>query len=180
MVPSVHMNRHLVRLLPPLLVAVSIVRAGADPSKKPTEAYPSDVASAWFDTLYDVVKTEGTAPPQASRIYGISAVALYESIVGGSETHLTLVGQLNELGTLPGLRPEKKCHWPTVANSALATVIRGLYPGASQSSRDRIDVLERQFATQFQGSLPGPVYSRSVALGQDVANAVLGWAATDG
>ncbi|HEX2238412.1 MAG TPA: hypothetical protein VHJ19_08730, partial [Gammaproteobacteria bacterium] len=37
---------------------------------------PSHVASAWFEALYDVVKEEGTTPPLAARIYGISAVAL--------------------------------------------------------------------------------------------------------
>ena len=59
-----------------LLVASSAAWAGMDQSKKPADAYPSDVASAWFDTLYDVVKTEKTTPPPASRIYGIASVAL--------------------------------------------------------------------------------------------------------
>jgi hypothetical protein len=41
----------------------------------------SDVASVWFDQLYQLVKTQGTAPPPASRIYGVTAVALYEAVV---------------------------------------------------------------------------------------------------
>ena len=45
--------------------------------KKPPDRYPSRVASVWFDKLYDVVKSEKTAPPPASRIYGVAAVALY-------------------------------------------------------------------------------------------------------
>src|SRR6266571_3717842 len=84
--------------------------AGLDQSKKAADAFPSDVASAWFDTLYDVVKTEKTTPPPASRISGIASVALYESIVGGSTGNRSLVGQLNELGPLPAPRPEKKYH----------------------------------------------------------------------
>jgi len=120
-----------------LLVASSAAWAGLDQSKNPADAYPSDVASAWFDTLYDVVKTERTAPPPASRIYGITSVALYESVVGGSFVNRSLVGQLNDLGSLPMPRPGKKYHWPTVANSALATVIHGLYPAASQTSAGR-------------------------------------------
>ncbi len=164
-----------------LLITVSAAQAGLSQSKKPAEAYPSDVATTWFDMLYDVVKIERTAPPPASRIYGIASVALYESIIGGSSGNRSLVGQLNDLVSLPTPRQDnKKYHWPTVANSALATVIRGLYPTASQPSMDRIDALERQFASQFQMMVPGPEYSRSVALGQDVANAVLGWSASDG
>lgn len=163
-----------------LLIGVPAVWAGLDQSRKPAEAFPSDVAWAWFDTLYDVVKTERTAPPLASRIYGIMSVALYESIVDGSMGNRSLVGQLNDLGLLPTPKPEKKYHWPTVADRTLAAVIRGLYPTASQASMDLINAQEQEFASRFQTVVPDPVYSRSVMLGQDVADAVLGWAATDG
>jgi len=176
------MTRRMVRiaLTVALLAVAPTAWAGQDQSKRPADAYPSAVASAWFDTLYDVVKTEKTAPPPASRIYGIASVALYESIVGGSMGNRSLVGQLNELGPLPAPKPEKKYHWPTVANRALATVIRGLYPTASQASMDLIDAREQEFASRFQEAVPGPDYARSAALGRDVAGAVLGWAATDG
>ncbi len=43
----------------------------------------SEVASAWFDELYQIVRAEGTAPPPASRIYGVVSVALYEAVVRG-------------------------------------------------------------------------------------------------
>src|SRR2546422_9155285 len=176
------MTRRMVRiaLTVALLAVAPTAWAGQDQSKRPADAYPSAVASAWFDTLYDVVKTERTAPPPASRIYGITSVALYESIVAGSMENRSLVGQLNDLGSLPMPRHEKKYHWPTVANSALSTVIHRLYPAASQSSVGLINGREQEFASRFQVMVPGPVYSRSVALGQDVANAVLIWAASDG
>src|SRR5437899_1476751 len=58
-----------------------------------TDDFPSDVASVWFDLLYDVVKTEALSPPVASRIYGIAAVTLYEAIVPGGREHRSLVGQ---------------------------------------------------------------------------------------
>ena len=163
-----------------LLLAVPTAWAGLDQSKKAADAFPSDVASAWFDTLYDVVKAEKTAPPPASRIYGIASVALYESIVHGSAGNRSLAGQLNDLSALTAPRPEKKYHWPTVASSALATAVRGLYPGASQASLELIDAREEGFTSAFQPAVSGPVYSRSVMLGRDVAAAVLGWAATDG
>src|SRR6266581_9531766 len=120
------MARRMVRiaLTVALLVPVTTARAGQDQSKKPSNAYPSDVASSWFDTLYDVVKAEKTPPPPAARIYGITSVALYESIVGGSIGNRPLAGQLNGLVSLPGPRLGKKYHWPTVANSALAKVVR--------------------------------------------------------
>jgi membrane-associated phospholipid phosphatase len=171
--------RRTLTLMAALLLVNSWAWADLDRSKKSADEFPSHVASTWFEELYDVVKAEKTTPPMASRIYGISAVALYESIVAGTEEHRSLVGQLNGLTSLP--QPAKrKYHWPTVANAVLATTIRGLYPMISQASLEAINHLEESFASQQQAMVPRPVYERSVAHGQAVATAILDWAATDG
>src|SRR5262245_33092444 len=73
----------------------------ADRDSRPADQTSSDVASAWFERLYDVVKQEGTAPPPAARIYGITAIALYESTVGGTKHNRSLAGQLNGLTSVP-------------------------------------------------------------------------------
>jgi PAP2 superfamily len=167
-----------------LMVALLLVPAGvwADPGQRHTSAdqFPSDVASTWFEALYDVVKAEQTTPPPASRIYGITAVALYESIVAGTEEHRSLRRQLNDLRSLPQPKKHQRYHWPTVANAVLASTIRGLYPTISQASREAIINLEHSFASQQQAVVPGSVYERSAAHGQVVARAILRWAATDG
>jgi PAP2 superfamily len=161
----------------PLLVALG---AGAGhPPQTPDDA-PSEVASVWFDQLYDLVKTEQITAPPASRLYGLAAVTLYEAIVPGSRAHRSLVGQLHALAAVPQPTPDQPYHWPTVANTALATAIRALVPEASPASLDAINGLEQTFAAPFQSSVPPPVYDRSVAHGQAVAKAVVAWAATDG
>lgn len=153
--------------------------AALDQSHKSADRFPSDVASAWFERLYDVVKTERPAPPPAARIYGVAAVALYEAIVAGTEENHSLVGQLNGLPALP--QPEKKKHhWPTVANAALAHTIRGLFPNISQPSLASIDALEQGFAARYRAVVPGPEYARSVAHGAAVAAAIVEWCAGDG
>jgi hypothetical protein len=165
-----------------MLLLLTTPRAWAGGRYHPTPAddFPSDVASAWFDRLYDVVKTEAISPPVASRLYGIAAVTLYEAIVPGSRAHRSLVGQLNALAFIPQLDPHKKYHWPTAANAALARVSRGLFPDASSASVDAIDALEEAFAMPFQASVAPLVYARSVTQGQAVADAILAWAVTDG
>ena len=70
----------------------------------------SRVASAWFELLYDIVKAEQTPPPQASRIYGITAAALYEAILTGTSEHRSLVGQLNGLVVVPQPDKNKRYH----------------------------------------------------------------------
>jgi PAP2 superfamily len=172
-------------LLLPLVLLVSlplfVTRAPANDasSKILKQGSPSEVASSWFELLYDVVKQERTPPPPASRIYGITAVALYESIVPGTDENRSLAGQLNGLVALPP--PIKKnLHWPTVANTALANTIRGLFPNLSAVSFNNIKNLELDFANRFQDEVPRPHYDRSVAHGRAVATAILSWASGDG
>lgn len=162
-----------------LLLVNSWARADLDQSKKSADKFPSDVASTWFEELYNVVKAEKTTPPAASRIYGITAVALYESIVAGTEKNRSLVGQLNGLASLPPPQKSQKYHWPTVANAALANTLRGLYLTISRASLKAINDLEHSFASQQQAVVPRPMYERSVVYGQAVATAILDWATTD-
>jgi hypothetical protein len=141
---------------------------------------PSTVASTWFDKLYDVIKSEATPPPPASRIYGISAVALYEAVAPGAGHDRSLAGQLNGLDRMPKPKAKAKHHWPAVANAALARTIRGIFPSLKAENLAAIDALEHDFAAQFQAEVTADVYQRSVAQGQAVADAILAWAATDG
>jgi PAP2 superfamily len=167
-----------------LMVAPLLMHAWvwADRGQRHTAAdqFPSDVASTWFEALYNVVKAEQTTPPPASRIYGLTAVALYESIVAGAEAHRSLVRQVNDLRSLPQPKQHQTYHWPTVANAVLATTIRGLYPTISPASLDAINTLEHHFASHYAAARPRWEYERSVAHGQAVATAILAWAATDG
>ena len=164
-----------------LLLVTIPARASLTSANKATDNFDSAVASTWFDQLYDVVKTEKTSPPVAARIYGVAAVALYESVVPGTLSNRSLAGQLNGGLSVPQPDPpHRKLYWPAVANAALATAIRGLFPTLSAPSLAAIDALEQQFATALQSDTPRPVYERSAAQGQAVANAVLEWAASDG
>ena len=162
-----------------LLVAPS-VWAGSDQTKKPTDRFRSEVASVWFDKLYDVVKSEATTPPAASRIYGVSAVALYEAVVPGGLHNRSLVGQINDLALVPQPLKNKKYHWPTVANATLARTIRGLFPSQKPANLEAVNALEHHFATRFQAKVNKNTYRRSVAHGEAVADAMLAWAANDG
>jgi PAP2 superfamily protein len=176
------MRRHIVGLtlaISLLLVSLS-VWGGCHQSDHSTDDFPSDVASVWFDTLYDVIKSEGTTPPPASRIYGVVAVALYEAVVPGALHHRSLVGQLNGLAAVPQPPKDKKHHWPTVANAALAWTIRGIFSSLKPQNLNAINALEQHFAAQFEAVVSPLDHERSVAQGQVIADALLAWTATDG
>ena len=176
------MRRATLRVVVVVVLLVLTPAAWADKKvKNPSDSYPSDVASVWFDKLYDVVKSERTAPPPASRIYGVVAVALYEAIVSGSLKNRSLVGQLNGLTFVPQPKNnDKKYHWPTVANAVFARTIRSIFTSLTPSDLDTINALEASFNAGFQAEVNKNDFDRSVAQGQAVADAILAWAATDG
>lgn len=165
-----------------LLIALMFVvpSTWADTRPKPADDEPSDVATVWFDTLYEMVKSEATAFAEASRIYGISAVALYEAIVPGTLDNRSLVDQLDGLTSVPQPKEHLKYHWPTVANAALARTIRGIFLSLKPENLKAINALEERFADRFQDEVEEQAYQRSVDQGQRVADAILSWAATDG
>lgn len=161
-----------------LLAACQLVLT---PPIKPTAAYPADVATSWFTLQLRLIKeTPGFTPPVASRALGYSGVTLYETVVGGMPENNSLVGQLNELASLPQPAPDQAYHWAAAANSALATILRSLYPTATPENLAAIDALEEQFAAQFQAESGQETVDRSAAYGQAVANAVFAWSMTDG
>src|SRR5882724_6138197 len=145
-------------LMVALLLGHAWVWADRGQRHTPADQFPSDVASTWFEALYDVVKAEKTPPPPASRIYGITAVALFEAIVAGTEEHRSLVRQLNDLRLVPQPKKHQKYHWPTVANPVLAHTIRSLYPTISPASLDAINTLEHRFASHYVAELPRREY----------------------
>lgn len=146
-------------------------------SSPQASTFAPDVATGWFDLLYTSVKSTSTPPPPASRIFGYAALALYEALVPGMPDHQSLQGQLISFpaGTIPA--PENAVHhWPTVANRALAVVASSFFPGSQAS----IDALEAANLATYQATESQAVIDRSVQYGEDVANAVLAWAAGDG
>ena len=146
----------------------------------PASSYPANVPAAWFDLARRLVRTTpGFSPPVASRAFGYAGVVLYEALAPGLPGRDSLAGRLN------GLRPPRgpsdaAYHWPTVANSSLAWILRALFPTTSAENAAAVDDLERRFARQARPLLPKRVFKRSVNRGVNVAAHVFEWSTTDG
>jgi hypothetical protein len=149
------------------------------PQELETAAFTSDVATQWFDQLYVAVRAESLSPPVASRRIGYAGVALYEAVVGGMPEHHSLAGQLNGLDALPE-RPTNSLYWPAVANAAMGSVLEGLFAGGNVNTLNDIAALEQNLSDSFDGAADANTLQRSEAFGEDLATAVLAWAATDG
>jgi hypothetical protein len=140
------------------------------------ETYDAEVPISWFRLSFELTRDEFLFPPSAARAYAYAGVALWEAVAPGVADGQSLAGQLNGLTDVPA--PRTDLHWPTVANAALADIMRRFY--TSPSSRQAIRELEQGFSRRFQGEIPGALFGRSVAHGQRVATAVWQWSRSDG
>ena len=111
---------------------------------------------------------------------GYAGLALYESVVPGSQHYQSLAGQLTGLPTLPTIMKGRKYHWPTSANAALAAINRYLYPTTSAANKASIDSLENALNTAFQSEVSNATFQRSVNFGKAIALAIYNWALLDG
>jgi hypothetical protein len=176
----------IIKKLPQIALVSFVVMAAAfapasfsAPAVSSSDRQSSDVAWSWFELLYDVVKAEATPPPQASRIYGIASVALYESAAPGSDARRSLVGQLNGLTALPQPPRHRPLYWPAVANAAVAATVRGLYVNLSTPSLNATYELEAELAASYPPQVPQAVLERSTEFGRQLAAGILAWAAGD-
>jgi hypothetical protein len=147
----------------------------------PVAAFDSEVALRWFDLSLDLVReTGGFSPPVASRAFGYLGVALYEAIVPGMPDHQSLAGQVADFPVLPAPAPDARLHWPAVANAALASLMRELFPGASEENLAAIDALEQEILDEESSSAEPETLLLSQEHGQNVAAAVFEWSRSDG
>ena len=152
--------------------------AGTGRRERP-EDFDAGVATAWFDLSRTLARTTpGFTPPVASRAFAYAGVALYEALAPGSRQYRSLEREL------PGLRlpdrTDRGLHWPTVANSTLAAVMRLLFPTTSDANRAAIDDLEALFADRSRRRTMQSAFTRSDAHGRSVARSVFGWSRRDG
>jgi hypothetical protein len=139
-------------------------------------AHEAEVPIAWFRLSFDLTRDESLTPPVAARAYAYAGVALWEAVAPGLPGGRSLAGQLNDLDDVPAAQHE--LHWPTVANEALAGIMRRFYP--SEASTRAIRELEQAFRARFRSEIPGAPFGHSVAHGQRVASAIWQWSRGDG
>jgi hypothetical protein len=138
------------------------------------------VATEWMEVLYKCVSDESFSPPVASRVYAYAGITLYEAVLPGMPGNQSLSGQLHEMPVMPIAASKAIYDWSSVANGALAVVIAGLMPGASDNTRRQIAALRDKLVTEREASVPADVVNRSMTYGVVLGNTILDWAATDG
>jgi PAP2 superfamily len=157
-----------------------VARAGRSTVQSASE-HPADVPTAWFDLALGLfTRTPGFSPPVASRAFAFAGVTLYEAVVPGIAGRRSLEGRLNGLPPLPAAGKNLSYDWPTVANGALAAILRSLFPTALAADRRAIDDLESRLSRRLATGVPPGIRRRSEDRGAEIAAAIFDWSTGDG
>lgn len=137
------------------------------------------LALAWMGAAMESVRAERLAPPQASRIYAYTAITLYESLLPGRESGVSMARVLNGGLAIPAWEAGLRYDWPTVANAALYRATSGLFASASSETLSALGTTRDRLNMALGDYVPVNVFNRSVAYGDAVGAAILEWAARD-
>lgn len=139
--------------------------------------YDAAVPNAYTEVALGLISsTPGFTPPVASRALAYMGAALYESLAPGMVGYRSLHRVFPEFPPTP-TTPRSGFHWPTVANHALAGILRSLFPPTSPRIGE-VTALEESLDRKF--AVPAPIRNRSVDRGAAIAQMVDGWAMGDG
>ncbi|HVE78914.1 MAG TPA: vanadium-dependent haloperoxidase [Gemmatimonadaceae bacterium] len=160
-----------------LALVTSIATAGCGggfPGRQPPPS-DADMLHAAVGQLSSVIVYDIFSPPQASRAYAYASIAAYEAVRPGNPAYATLAGQVNGLTAVPAPDSGVQYSLPLAGVHAFMTVGHAL-----TFSRARMDSLRAEAHEQFRRSgVPEPVFARSVAYGERVAQHILAWAGRD-
>jgi PAP2 superfamily len=159
---------------------LSAAPAAAARPPRGAHRFSAEVPTAWFDLSLRLVQSAtGFSPPVASRAFAYSGLALYESVAPGMPGSRSLARLFTGLRGLP--RAERDTYdWPTVANAALASILKSLVPTAGAEALAAAAALDARFDAGSRRALSPAVYNRSTKRGRDVAAAVFAWSRGDG
>jgi membrane-associated phospholipid phosphatase len=142
-----------------------------------------DPALKWTDmSLYTFRFSSFNSPTYTSRSMGYLGLAMYEAVVNGDPSHISLNNQLNGL-SLPQADKNKTYNWVISLNAAEDTLLKLLYPVPDNSHRyvhEKIDSLANAIYDEFAKMTDPGILKSSVQFGQDIALAIYAWSVTDG
>lgn len=163
-----------------LVLVFSVILFGCNDSEE-KKLSEQEVAIEWAKMSLDITKnTPSNSPTFASRGFAYLGLTMYESIVNGYPSNLSMQGQLNDLERLPKADATATYNWVLSLNAGQAAILKNIYMQTSDENKLRVDSLEQVIHNQFAKDLDTEVVSRSIAYGKSVANAIFEWSKTDG
>lgn len=139
------------------------------------------VPVSWYQLELKLIReSPGFSPPVAARAIAYTGITLHEAVLGAMNGSPSLSGQLNGLQRLPAPDRGRRYNWPVAANSAMAQMIKSLFPNASPQNLALIAQLENNNLQAHSDNCSPEIITRSINYGKLIASAIYQWSATDG
>src|SRR5271165_3466027 len=142
---------------------------------------PEAVLDARYRLVLDLVRHTATySPPVASRAFAYFGVIGYEATASGRTDMATLVGQLNDLKSLPKREPGETYDEAAVLDAALSSAIRRFFDNTGPTGQRAMKAMDAKFTPAVAAGVPADIVERSQAFGRALTSAVSDWADGDG
>lgn len=139
------------------------------------EAKQAELIHQTTKQLTDIIVHDIFSPPVASRIYAYATIAAYEAAVPDFPEYKSLEGQLTDFRNVPQPEPGEEYCLPLASLQAFTKVGKALI-----FSEDKMEAYQQGLYEKFKAlQMPGAVYERSIAYGDQVADHILAWADED-
>lgn len=155
-----------------LLLLCSTLLFSCSKEYAPIMVTPEDFHSS-VDKVTEVMIHDIFSPPVASRIFVYPNIAAYEILASGDDDYLSLVGQVNDLQTIPTPKDT------TFLNHELAALVAHIDLNRRLIfSEDRITTYRDSLYSKWEDTNPNE-YAISKAYGLEVADYIAQWMNTD-
>jgi hypothetical protein len=144
-------------------------------------AEPTLVLKNWYSLMLELVRHTPTySPPAAARTFGYVGVMAFEATASGSDTLVTLAGQLNELTPLPERDAGVVYDQGVILDSVLGDAVAYFFSNTGPTGLRSIALaLEKWRALAHDGVAPD-IIARSEAYGHAVSAHIISWSLDDG
>jgi hypothetical protein len=141
---------------------------------------PQEMLRDWYYLMNELVRHTATySPPVASRSFGYLGVTAFEAAVGGSDTLVSLVGQLQGLKSVP-LREEGAYDETIVISAAMSDAVIYYFGNTGPAGQRAIKAAQKKWRANAVDGVDPEVVLRSETFGRAMARAIYDWSLDDG
>ncbi|MBX3579693.1 MAG: vanadium-dependent haloperoxidase [Rhizobiaceae bacterium] len=166
------------------LLAFGVVAApGTASAQGNVEGRPEaqEILRDWYYLMNELVRHTPTySPPVASRSFGYLGVTAFEAAVGGSDTLVSLVGQLHDLDSVPQREAGAVYDETVVISAAMSDAIVFYFGNTGPTGQRAIQRAQEKWRARVVDGVPDDVVARSEAFGKAMAASIRDWSLDDG
>lgn len=144
------------------------------------EDVAQSVLATWVRLTLELIRhTPTMTPPVASRALAYLSVGAFEALASGDAALKSLAGQVQGLTALPARAPGTY-DTAVLLNATLSPLVHALFRNTGPTGQHAMETLTARLTTQSETGVAADAVAASRSYGAKLAEAVLGWAATDG